>query len=174
MQLRLTPELHPPVAPVILLQVDGDAHQPRHRAGLAAKARPVPVRFQKTVLRQRLGQVHVTSRREKKPEDLHTMLCDDSRKLLRRILLCGSYAHRYQCCAGCHHLGRRPHRLQVYSPRQFSSISIESTASGADSDAPRTVSNQARFTWAHSLRCLPGQEPAPPALPCHVLDRTDT
>jgi hypothetical protein len=44
------------------------------------------------------------------------VLRDDSRKLLGGNLLCRSHGHRFQCCAGCHHSGRRPHRLQVYSP----------------------------------------------------------
>ena len=43
---RRPPELHPPVAPVVLLQVDRNPHQPCHGARLAPETSPVTVRLQ--------------------------------------------------------------------------------------------------------------------------------
>ncbi len=96
--LRVPPELQPPVAPVVLLQVDGNPHQPGHRARLAAKVLPVPVRLQEALLRQRLRQIHVPQRRQQKPENLRPMAFDDARKLLRSNLLRRFRGHRLYCC----------------------------------------------------------------------------
>ncbi len=111
---RQLPELHPAIAPVILLQVDGNPHQPRHRARVTAKPRPVAVRLQKTFLRQRLRQVHVARGGEQKPEDLRAMACDQARELLRGILFRCCHAEGFQCSAGRHYLGRRALAGQVY------------------------------------------------------------
>jgi hypothetical protein len=77
----------PPVAPVVLLQVDRNPHQPGHRARIAAKTSPVPVRLQETLLGQRLGQIHIARGRQQEPEYLRPVRGDDSRKLLRGNLI---------------------------------------------------------------------------------------
>ena len=81
----MPPELQAPVAPVVLLQIDGDPHQPGHRARIAAKVFPVPVRLQETFLRQRLRQIHVPQRCQQETEDLRPVAFDDARKFRAAI-----------------------------------------------------------------------------------------
>ena len=75
------------------------------------------MRLQETLLRQRLGKVHVARRCQQKPKDLRPMALDNARELLRGIVFRLGNGHRVDCRAGCHHIGRRLREFEVYRRR---------------------------------------------------------
>ena len=121
---RLAPELQATVAPVILLKVDCDPHQPGHRARVASESRPVLMRLQEALLGQRLRQIHIPRRGQQEPENLRPVALNNTREVLRGIFVRRGHGHRFQCCAGCHHSGRRPLGTQVYSGGGISNLYV--------------------------------------------------
>ena len=68
------PELQTAAAPVVFLQVDGNAQKPGEDAGVAAEAGPVAMRLEQALLGQGLGGIGVAERSEQEAEDLRPIL----------------------------------------------------------------------------------------------------
>jgi len=86
------------------------------------ETRPVPMRLEKTLLRQCFCQVYVARGRQQETKDLRPMLLNHARKLLRGGVFCRGYGHCVQCSAGCHHPSRRRTKQSLQRNPEFSRL----------------------------------------------------
>ena len=63
---------------------------------------------------QRLGKVNVARGCKQKSKNLRSVIDHYAIEILRGNLLYRCLDHWLQCCAGCHHMGRRRHEIRVY------------------------------------------------------------
>ncbi len=77
------PEGAAAVPAVVRRQVDGDSRQPGGDAGLAAEARALAIRAEKTFLGKRIRSIGVAKKRQQKTKDALLVLTNDSVKVLR-------------------------------------------------------------------------------------------